>query len=420
MIRRFVLLLSLTALPVSAVAQESTVTQLRSSGPAATTDAELALGRALRRAGHETEAIAELRKGLAMRPADGGIAFHWEIARSLVARRDFSQAMIQCRVLGALPRATADGHACAAEAHNLWKRASEALGETALALANGNKNYDAKVAEGQAHEFELKESDAEKSYREAIGWRADRAEAHLALGRLLVRMGKDTAGLEELRAALSIDSSWPEAELELGTALAGTEALAHLERAVRERPTYAAAWRKIAETQLALGRIADTRKSVETVLKLEPDAAAHVLSGRLALAEGKPDDALKEGEAGLKILANSAAAKLLVADAQAKKGEIDLAVEAYQAAYGLDHADPTPLVNASVACHAAGRETSARAFGLKATQDFPQWGPGWVALGDALAADKDPAHAREAYQAALKAKGAVDIAAVQRKIAQLR
>jgi tetratricopeptide (TPR) repeat protein len=232
-------------------------------------------------------------------------------------------------------------------------------------------------------------------------------------------MGKDAAGLEELRAALSIDSSWPEAELELGSALAATEGLTHLERAVRERPTYAAAWRKRAETELGLGRIADARKSVETVLKLEPDTAAHVLSGRLALAEGKPDDALKEGDAALKILANSAAAKLLIADAQAKKGEIDLAVEAYQAAYGLDHSDPTPLVNASIACHAVGRETSARAFGLKATQDFPQWGPGWVALGDALAADKDLAHAREAYQTALKAKGSIDVAAVQRKIAHL-
>ena len=75
-------------------------------------------------------------------------------------------------------------------------------------------------------------------------------------------------------------------------------------------------------------------------------------------------------------MANSAAATMLVADGQAKKGELDLALEAYQAAWGLDHGDPTPLVHASEACHTGGRDTSARAFGIKATQEFPKWGPG--------------------------------------------
>src|SRR5262249_18278860 len=119
-------------------------------------------------------------------------------------------------------------------------------------------------------------------------------------------------------------------------------------------------------------------------------------------------------------LANSAPAKLLIADAQAKKGEIDLALEAYQAAYGLDHSDPAPLVRASEACRAAGRNTSARAFGLKATQDFPTWGPGWVAWGDALAADGEPKNARTAYETALKSKGPVDAAAVQAKLRAIK
>jgi tetratricopeptide (TPR) repeat protein len=149
-------------------------------------------------------------------------------------------------------------------------------------------------------------------------------------------------------------------------------------------------------------------------------AEPHVLLGKVALAEGHPDDAIKQGEAGLKILANSAPAKLLVADANAKKGEIDRALEAYQAAWGLDHGDPAPLVHASEACHQAGRDTSARAFGAKATQEFPEWGPAWAALGDALVAQGEKRGARDAYAKALSVNGPVDRDALQRKLATLR
>jgi tetratricopeptide (TPR) repeat protein len=142
-----------------------------------------------------------------------------------------------------------------------------------------------------------------------------------------------------------------------------------------------------------------------------------VLLGKVALAEGRADDAIRAGEVALKLVANSAAAKLLVADGNAKKGEVDLAVEAYQAAWGLDHADPTPLVHAAEACHAAGRDTSARAFGIKATQEFPKWGPAWAALGDALAASGEKAAAKDAYQKALSAPdGNVDQNATRRKL----
>jgi Tfp pilus assembly protein PilF len=119
-------------------------------------------------------------------------------------------------------------------------------------------------------------------------------------------------------------------------------------------------------------------------------------------------------------MANSAHAKLLVADAYAMKKEIDLAVEAYQAAFGFDHTSPTPLVHASVACHDAGRDTSAKAFGEKATKEFPDWAPGWVALGDALVARKENDAAKAAYETALKTRGPVDATAVRAKITALK
>ena len=145
----------------------------------------------------------------------------------------------------------------------------------------------------------------------------------------------------------------------------------------------------------------------------------HVIAGRLALAEGRPDEAIKEGETAAKLMPNVQAARLLVADAWAKKGEIDLAVEASQAAFGLDHSDPTPLVNASAACLAAGRVTSAKAFGVRATKDFGTSALAWSALGDALAADRDVPAAKAAYENAKKARGS-DAAAIDRKISRLK
>jgi tetratricopeptide (TPR) repeat protein len=408
-----------------ASAQESQLDAAKAATRGAAFDAKASLdyGRALRRAGHDNEAAQELRRGASMTPGGPmGIALRWELARVAIAKHDFPQAMGHCRSVAKIAGGATAGHACAAEAHLLWKRGSEALLETAQALANGTKSYEAKIAEGISYELELKEDQAEASFREAIAWKPDAWEGHVALGRLLVRRGKRDEGTAALRKAAQLDPNGPEIAFELAQTMAPTaEAAALLEKAVRERPTFAAALRRLADVNMAIGRVPEARKAAEAALKVDPiDAASHVIMGRVALAENKPDDAIKSGQAAIAIMANSAAAKLLVADAYAKKGEIDLAVENYQAAFGLDHADPAALVRASEACRAAGRETSAKAFGEKATKEFPDWAPAWVALGDALVANKEVASARVAYETALKSRGPLDAAAVQRKIAALK
>ena len=409
------------------LAQESLVDQARAAARSGDPRASLAYARALRRAGRETEAAQELRPRAAQTPAGAlGIELRWELARVAIARREFQQAMAHCRSAGAIAGGATAGHACAAEAHLLWRRASEALLETAQALKGGTKSYEAKVAEGSAHELQLEDDAAEASFREAVAWQPGAWEGHVSLGRLLVHRGKRDEGTAELKRAMQLDPHGPEAQYELALALApsgsaGAESATLLEAAIRERPSYAPALRKLAEIDMSLGRKDEARKAAEIALKADPrDAASHLIMGRVALGEGKPDDAIKEGQAALAILANSAGGKLLIADAYAKKGEIDLAVESYQAAFGFDHADPTSLVRASEACRAAGRDTSAKAFGEKASREFPDWAPAWVALGDALVANKEIGSARVAYETALKSKGPLDAAAVQRKMAALR
>ena len=410
-----------------AAAQESALEALKASAKASPGDAAaaLALGKALLRAGHPLDAGQELRRGAnfnAGRSGDVAVALHYELARVAIAERDFGQAMVQCRVVGSITGGASAGHACATEAHLLWRRASEALTESALAVAGGKKIVEAKLAEGHARELELKEVEAEAAFREAVAWRPDAAEAHVALGHVLVGTGKVDAGIAELRTALLLDPHAPEALNELGHALPnGVEAISELENAVRERPTYKQALYHLAEIELELGRLGEARKAAIAALKIDPqDTSVRVVAGKILLAAGKPDEAITEANIALASIPNLAPAKLLVADAYAKKGEIDLAVENYQAAFGLNHEDPTPLVHASEACHAQGRDTSAKAFGEKATREFPAWAPGWVALGDALVAGSETVGAKTAYETALKSKGLVDGVGVARKIAALK
>jgi tetratricopeptide (TPR) repeat protein len=410
----------------SACAQESAVPSAQAATKAAPTDpsAALALGKAYRRAGRLTPALGELRRGIAV---SGGrldvlAALHWEVARTLVDRRDWVATMTECKVLGSLPGQSAAGHACAAEAHLIWQRSTEALAEVGLALAADPRSYEAKLAEGRAYDFAIDEAKSEAAFRGAIAIDAGGVDAHLGLGRVLVRAGRRDDGLAELRSAVQMDPAGPDALFELGVALGPClESATLLSRATRERPGFGDAWIASGDQDLAAGHLAEARHAGDAALRADSTSVKpYLLLGKVALADGREDDAIHAGEAALKLVANSAPARLIVADGNAKKGELDLALEAYQAAWGLDHGDPTPLVHASEASHASGRDTTAKAFGLKAVQEFPKWGPAWAALGDAFAGQNEKNDARDAYQKALAGEGPVDKDAVLRKLGALR
>jgi tetratricopeptide (TPR) repeat protein len=415
-----------------AEAQESEVARLRTAAAAARSNAgdaaaALALGRALRRAGHFGEALGELRRAAALAGSSTDLAtqIQWEVARVHMDRHDFGQALTACAALGKLRGAGAEGHACAADSHLVWQRATEALTEAAAALDADPRCYEAKIAEGRAQEFALDLAKSESAFRAALEWRPDGVDAHVGLARVLLKQGKKDQALAELRRAVAIDPNAPDALFDLAQLIApSAESTTLLERATRERPSFADAWLALGTQDLGAGRVVEAKGAAEAAVRNDPKSVGpHVLLGKVALADNRADDAIKEGNAALKILANSASAKLLIADADAKKGDIDLALEAYQAAWGLDRGDPAPLVRASQACHVAGRDTSARAFAVKATQEFPQWAPGWDALGDALVGQAAPGErplARDAYGKALSAGGPIDREAVKRKLAALR
>ena len=366
--------------PRGAMAQESGLDGLRAAAKNSPADpsAALSLGTALRRAGLLTPALAELRRGVAVSGGRVDVVskLHWEVARALIDRRDFAPAMTECKVLGTLPGQAAEGHACAAEAHLLWQRSTEALAEVALALAKDPRNVDAKLAEAKAYDFAIDAGKSEASYRAALSLQESSVEAHLGLGRLLAKNGRRDEATSELRRAVALDPDGPDALYELGLVLApGAESLSLLEHATRERQAFGDAWIALGEQQLASGHVAEARRAGDEALRADASTVKpYLLLGRVALVDNRPDDAIHAGEAALRLVANSAPAHLLIADGDARRGDIDPALEDYQAAWGLDHSDPTPLVHASQACHAAGRDTSAQAFGAKAAQEFPEVG----------------------------------------------
>jgi tetratricopeptide (TPR) repeat protein len=414
-------------------AQENRVADLRADARKSPTDAKaaLALGRALVRAGRPGEAIPELRRGIGFAsPGEPSFELHWELARAHNARHETGQALVQCQVIRGKPGGMGWGRACAAEAWLVTLRASEAHLEAKEAFKIADipprVRYRLQVIEGVASALELKYADAESSLGEALKLGPDGVEAHLALGKLLAQEGKD--GIPDLRKAVALDPDNADALFELARVLhdtapqsSGPEVVQSLQRALAARPTLGAAYRLTAQTELGQGHNAEARRAADAALRLDSsDVAAHLVLGDIALADNRIDDALKEGQTASGLVTNSAAAKLLMADAYAKKNEIDLALENYQASYSFDHLVPTALVHASQACVAASRPTSAKAFGEKATQEFPEWGPGWVALGDALVAYQDAAGARRAYEQAKRGKGPIDIAVIDRKISALK
>ncbi|MGE0326039.1 MAG: tetratricopeptide repeat protein [Polyangiaceae bacterium] len=379
----------------------------------------LELGIALRRAGLFNESYQVLRKAY-LRPSPSSDALRLEAARSLQSQGAYKRALKECAGLKATE---VTFRVCRAEAQLMWKRASLALEEAEKAVAADAGSYDAKVALGRAQKLSGKPDEAETTLNGAISANASRYEAHYELGQLYVKENKPRAkAVAAFRAAMKADGDVPEVLVELGEVLEpGSEAEALFAAALKIRPEYGDALAGRGVSLLALNKLDDAQKSLTEALKLDAKRSDwRVALGRVELAKGEHQAALKSAQAAQKLVKNDAGAKLLEADALAALGDIDVAIEAYELAYGYAHEDPSPLVHAAKACLEHDRPTTGRAFAERATQEYPKWGPAWVIAGDIAVAQKDKGPARAAYKRALSAQGPVDKAEVKRKLAALK
>ncbi len=382
----------------------------------------LSLGRSLARAGLYGDAVRVLRHGYlrARRHKPLAVQLRLEAARTLIVEGKQKAAARECRGLRSLSPVKAD--VCKAETELLWRRASLALPAAERALSKSPHDYDALVAKGRALDQMGKAKQAAAALRAAIAADGSRFEAHRYLAQLLYEDGKRKAGLAELRQAARLGPDEPALLVQLASQLpAGSEAETALKHALSIRPDYGAALARLGSVQLELGQLAPAAVSLRRAIALDPKQADwHADLGRVLLTQGDADKALAEASKALSIVHNHAAGTLLQADALAAKGEIDPAIEAYQKAHALSRTRPVALVHAARACLHGARPTTARAFATRATEDFPDWAPGWEVLGDVLVADHEKQAARDAYAKALKTRGPVDRTAIKKKVARIR
>jgi tetratricopeptide (TPR) repeat protein len=381
----------------------------------------LSLGVSLRRAGMYDDATRVLRGVYPKAKGDVGIKVRLESARSLIAAGKHKPAVAECGTLKALsvPRF----ETCTAEAHLLWRRASVSLPLAEKALTTNPNDYDALVAKGRSLWMMGQTSEAETAFRDAIKTDGAQHEAHMFLGQLLAVGGKPSAAADSLRKASAAEPDEPEPLLLLGEHLQnGTEAIAALRKAIKIRPKYGAAHARLGAMLFKENSLAEAESSLRTAVSIDTKQADwHAGLAQVLVAKQAWDEALKEAAAALKIVNNHASAKLAEADALAGKGDIDLAIESYEKASAWARTAPDALIHAARASLAGGRPTTARAFADRATQNFGEFGPSWVVLGDVAAATKDKAAAKSAYKKALAAKqGTIDKAAVKKKLTSLK
>ena len=158
--------------------------------------------------------------------------------------------------------------------------------------------------------------DAIKEFRAALAIDPDLAIPHNNLGNALSQAGRWSEAISEYEAALGIDANYAdarhnlaEAQYNLGLALAKTdgrasEAIAHLEAAIRLRPDYPEAHNNLG-VLLAQepGRIGEAIAHFQAALRIDPDYADAHLNLGLAFSQmpGRIPEAIAQLEAAERI-----------------------------------------------------------------------------------------------------------------------
>jgi len=406
------------ALPAAA----ESIEELRAAAkkPPKEPDKVLALGHSLRRAGLFADAVRVLKTSYqGSKEGALAVALRLETVRSYLGAGQQKVAQKECDSLKPINKGKFE--LCIAEAQLFWRRGSVALPAAERALSALPGDYDSVVAKGRALGQLGQPKEAEAAFRDAMSKDAARYEAQHYFGELLLAGGRSNEAVTALKRATQLAPDEPEPFELLGEALPpGADAEKALARAIAIRPDFGAAHARLGHVLLARGDAARAEASFRRAVATNPkntDWRAG-LAGAL-LAKGDASGALKEAREVLKIVKNHGHAKLVEADALAQSGEIDEALPAYEAAWGLLRTDPTPLVHAAQACLKAKRSTTAQAFAERAKTTFPKWGPAWEVFGDVAADAKAKQVARDAYKKALAAEGHVDKEAVRRKLSAL-
>ena len=380
--------------------------------------AQTAYGRALVRVGRYRDAERALRD--AARLQSDSIESLFELAKVAFARDDYRASRAACRALERKSRNHVLTHVCRARAFLVWNRSGRAFEEVEAAIGVDPNHFEALLALGDAHRLRAALSESEEAYRRAIAIDGSRWEPHYGLGLLYSNARREAPALEAFRAAARLDAGNPDLQYQIAIRSRGDEARRLLESAVATRPEWVEALVALADIELRAGDTAAARGHFETVLEQqETNAAAHIGLGRILLEADEVEPGERHLRRALELVPNSPEVALALGDLYRRQDRHQDAFAQYRQAAALDPSSPVGLLRAASLALELHRDTLASGFLDRYLQGKPNSAPALELYGDVMAARRDPEAARRYYQRALRGRGEIDRAAVERKLREL-
>ncbi len=219
--------------------------------------------------------------------------------------------------------------------------------------------------------------------------------AHYNLGIALNDRGKTDEAMAHYQRAIELRPSYAEAHYNLGRLLAQNgqldNAVTHYEKALEINPADAEAWNNLGVTLFGIGRVDDAIAHYQGALKIRPDyAEASCNLANALLSKGDLDGAIARYSACLALSPNQAEAQYNLASALLRRGRTDEAIAHYKKALELRPDSADAHANLGSGFLAKGRVREAIAAYRNALRISPDNVPAQSNLAWLLATSSDP------------------------------
>lgn len=252
------------------------------------------LGVAQKLLGHEAEALAPMRRAVALDPVD--VESHYNLGVVLQALGRLGEAEASYRYTLQLVPSYADASLNLGVVLHALGRLDEA--ETSLRQALVGKPQASEVYANLGAVLNAlgRPEEAEASLRQALEIKPDNASAHNNLGIVLKKQGRLDEAAASCQRALELDAQYADAHANLGAVYQAMErtdeAMTHFREALQIDPGNAAAHVNMAIELQATGALDEADSHFQQALAIKPDdAEVHANRGNLLYHAGRLDEA---------------------------------------------------------------------------------------------------------------------------------